>query len=67
MKVPSTRHPNIENGFKDQTSIALTLFNIILETTSTRSELEHYWEVVEQDISIREHWEARKRQPRNQQ
>jgi hypothetical protein len=67
MTIPSTRQPNIEHGLKDQTSIALTLFNTILETASTRAELERSWEVVEQDISIREHWEARKRQPRNQQ
>jgi hypothetical protein len=67
MTIPSTRQPNIEHGLKDQTSIALTLFNTILETASTRAELERSWEVVEQDISIRECWEARKRQPRNQQ
>jgi hypothetical protein len=67
MTVPSTRQPNIEHGLKDQTSIALTLFNTILETASTRAELECSWEVVEQDISIRERWEARQRQPRNQQ
>jgi hypothetical protein len=67
MTIPSTRQPNIEHGLKDQTSIALTLFNTILETASTRAELERSWEVVEQDISIRERWEARQRQPRNQQ
>jgi hypothetical protein len=67
MTVPSTRQPNIEHGLKDQTSISLTLFNTILETASTRVELERSWEVVEQDISIHERWEARKRQPRNQQ
>jgi hypothetical protein len=67
MTVPSTRQPNIEHGLKDQTSIALTLFNTILETASTRAELERSWEVVEQDISICERWEARKRQLRNQQ
>jgi hypothetical protein len=67
MTIPSTRQPNIEHGLKDQTSIALTLFNTILETASTQAELECSWEVVEQDISIRECWEARQRQPRNQQ
>jgi hypothetical protein len=67
MTVPVTRQPNIGNGLNDQTSIALTLFNTILETASTRVELERSWEVVERDISICEHWEARKRQPRNQQ
>jgi hypothetical protein len=63
MTVPVTRHPNIENGLNDQTSIALTLFNIILETSSTRDELAFSWEVVERDISICECWEARQRQP----
>jgi hypothetical protein len=67
MTTPVTRQPNIGNGLNDQTSIALTLFNTILETASTRAELERSWEVVERDISICECWEARKRQPRNQQ
>jgi hypothetical protein len=67
MTVPVTRQPNIGNGLDDQTSIALTLFNTILETASTRVELERSWEVIERDISICERWEARKRQPRNQQ
>jgi hypothetical protein len=61
MIVPSTRHPNIEHGLKDHTSIALTLLNTILEITSTWDKLELSWEVVEQDISIHEHWEARQR------
>ena len=67
MTIPSTRKPNIEHGLKDQSSIELTLFNTILETASTWAELERSWEVVEQDISIRECWEARQTQPRNQQ
>jgi hypothetical protein len=66
MTIPVTRQPNIEPGLKDQTNIALTLFNTILETANTRAELERSWEVIEQDISVREHWEARQRQPRNQ-
>ena len=52
MTIPSTRQPNIEHGLKDHTSIALTLFNTILETVSTQAELERSWEVVEQYISI---------------
>ena len=67
MTVPATRQPNIGNGLNDQTSIALTLFNTILETASTRVELERSWELIERDISICELWEARQRQPRNQQ
>jgi hypothetical protein len=67
MTVPVTRQPNIGNGLDDQTNIALTLFNTILETASTRAELERSWEVIERDINIRERWEARQRQPRNQQ
>jgi hypothetical protein len=66
MTVPVARQPNIEPGLKDQTSIDLTLFNTILETTNTRVELERSWAMIEQDISVREHWEARQRQPRNQ-
>jgi hypothetical protein len=36
MTVPSNRQPNIEPGLQDQTSIALNLFNTILQTTTTR-------------------------------
>jgi hypothetical protein len=67
MTVPVTRQPNIGNGLDDQTNITLTLFNTILETASTRVELERSWEVIERDINIHERWEARKRQPINQQ
>jgi hypothetical protein len=66
MTVPVTRQPNIEPSLRDQTSIALTLFNTILETANTQVELERSWAVIEQDISVRERWEARQRQPRNQ-
>ena len=66
MTIPFTRQPNIEPSLKDQTNIALTLFNTILETANTRAELERSWEVIEQDISVRECWEARQRHPRNQ-
>jgi hypothetical protein len=67
MTIPVTRQPNIGNGLDDQTNIALTLFNTILETGSTCTELERSWEVIERDINIRERWEVRQRQPRNQQ
>ena len=66
MTVLVARQPNIEPNLKDQTNIALTLFNTILETANTRVELEHSWAVIEQDIRIQEHWEARQRQLRNQ-
>ena len=59
MIVPSNRQPNIEPGLQDQTSIALNLFNTILQTTSTRVELERSWVVIEREISIQEQWEAR--------
>jgi len=67
MTVPVTRQPNIGNGHDDQTSIALTLFNTILETASTCAKIERSWEVIERDINIHEFWEARQRQPKNQQ
>jgi len=67
MKVLVMRQPNIGNGFDDQTNITLTLFNTILETSSTHVELECSWEVIERDINIRECWEARKMNPKNQQ
>jgi hypothetical protein len=40
MTIPVTRQPNIGNGLDDQTNTALNLFNIILETSNTRVELE---------------------------
>ena len=66
MNVPVARKPNIEPSLKDQTIIALTLFNTILETANTRDELERSWAVIEQDISVQERWEAKQRKPRNQ-
>ena len=67
MNVHVGRKPNIEPGLQDQTNIALNLFNTILDTTNTRDELNNSWEAIERDISAQEHWEARRRQPRNQQ
>ena len=65
MTILVTRQPNIEHGLKYQTNIALTLFNAILETANTQVELECSWEVIEQDISVQEHWEAMQRHLRN--
>ena len=59
MTVPSSRQPNVEPGLQDQTNIALSLFNIILQTTTNRDELEWSWAAIECDISIREQQEAR--------
>jgi hypothetical protein len=47
MTVPSNKQPNIELGLQDQTSITLNLFNTILQTTTTRVELEHSWAIIE--------------------
>jgi hypothetical protein len=65
--VPIARQPNIEPHLQDQTSIALNLFNTILDTANTHAELNHSWEAISRDISSQEHWEARRRQLRNQQ
>jgi hypothetical protein len=65
MTVPNSRQPNIEPGLQDQTSIALNLFNTILQTTTNRVELERSWAAIERDISIQEQREARQRQLRN--
>ena len=54
MIVPALRQPHVELGFSDQTSIALNLFNTILQTTNTRVELERSWAAIERDISIQE-------------
>jgi hypothetical protein len=65
MTVPNSRQPNVEPGLQDQTSIALSLFNTILQTTTNRAELERSWAAIERDISIQEQQEARQRQLRN--
>jgi hypothetical protein len=67
MSVSIARHPNIEPSLQDHTIIALNLFNTILDTANTPAELNHSWVEIERDISAQERWEARHRQPRNQQ
>jgi hypothetical protein len=54
MTVPSVRQPKNEPGLQDQTSIALNLFNTILQTTTNRVEQERSWAAIERDISIQE-------------
>jgi hypothetical protein len=65
MTVPIVRQPNIEPGLSDQTSIALNLFDTILKTATTRTELERSWAAIERDINIQEYLEARQRQLRD--
>ena len=52
MIVPNGRQPNVEPSLQDQTSIALNLFNTILQTATNRTELERSWEAIECDITI---------------
>jgi hypothetical protein len=61
MTIPNNRQPNIEPSLQDQNSIALNLFNTILQTTTNRAELECSWAAIERDISIQEQREARQR------
>jgi hypothetical protein len=65
MTVPNVRQPNIAIGLQDQTSIALNLFNTILQTARNRTELEQSWAAIERDITIQEQREERQRQLRN--
>jgi hypothetical protein len=65
MTAPNGRQPNIEPGLQDQTSIALNLFNTILQTAANRTELERSWAAIEHDITIQEQREGRQRQLRN--
>ena len=65
MTVPNGRQPNVEPGLQDQTSIALNLFNTILQTATNRIELERSLAVIERDITIQEQREERQRQLRN--
>ena len=59
MIVPNSRQPNVEPGLQDQTSIALSLFNTILQIVTNRVELERSWATIERDINIQEQREAR--------
>ena len=59
MTVPNVRQPNVDIGLRDQTSIALNLFNTILQTARNRTELEQSWEAIERDITIQEQREER--------
>ena len=54
MTVPNSRQPNVEPGLQGQTSIALNLFNTILQTSTNQVELEHSWAAIERDIRIQE-------------
>ena len=65
MTVPNGRQPNIVPGLQDQTSIALNLFNTILQTATNRIELERSWAAIERDITIQEQREERQRQLKN--
>ena len=65
MTVPNVRQPNIEPSLQDQTSIALNLFNTILQTATNRTELEQSWVAIECNITIQEQREERQRQLRN--
>ena len=65
MTVPNVRQPNVDIGLQDQTSIALNLFNTILQTARNRTELEQSWAAIERDITIQEQREERQRQLRN--
>jgi hypothetical protein len=65
MTVPNARQPNVEPGLQDQNSIALNLFNIILQTATNRTELERSWAAIERNITIQEQREERQRQLRN--
>jgi hypothetical protein len=47
MTVPNSRQPNVEPGLEDQTSIALNLFNTMLQTTTNQVELERSWAAIE--------------------
>jgi hypothetical protein len=66
MNVPVVRQPIIEPGLSDQTNIALNLFDTILKTAITRTELEHSWATIERDINIQGHLEVRQRKIRDQ-
>ena len=65
MTIPIVRQPNIEPNLSDQTNIALNLFDTILKTAITQTELECLWATIERDINIQEYLEARQTQLRD--
>jgi hypothetical protein len=64
--IPIVCRPNIGQGLDDQSNISLTLFNTILEATRSQTKLHQSWEVISQDIRIREQWKAQQRLAINQ-
>ena len=54
MTIPVARQPNINPDLSDQASIALNLFNTILQIANNQVDLERSWAVIERDISIQE-------------
>ena len=65
MTFPAAVQPNIEPGLSNQTHIASNLFDLILQTTNNREELERSWAAIERDIVTQEHLEVRRRQHMN--
>ena len=59
MTVPAAVQPNIEPELANQTHIASNLFDLILQTTNNREELERSWEAIERDIAAQEQLEVR--------
>ena len=44
--------PNIFPNFNNQNNISSGLFNLALETTNTREEIERSWAAISRDIEI---------------
>jgi hypothetical protein len=61
MIVLAAWNPNNEPCLQDQTSIALNLFNTILDIVRTHVELNRSWAAIERDISVQEQLESRRR------
>jgi hypothetical protein len=65
MTMPILRQPNIQPSLSDKTRITLNLFDTILKTSITQTELERSCATIERDIDIQEYLEARQRQLRD--
>jgi hypothetical protein len=59
MTLPTQQQPRLR--FPDQRNIASCLFNLILEISRTREELERSWEAIAKDIEIQDQREVLQR------
>lgn len=52
MAIPVPTQPNLTHGLNNQINISTSLFNVMLDTTRTREDIEISWFAISRDIEI---------------